>query len=396
MLGPRSAGELPRGPWACLRPLTVATRCACRSAIEDRLAALDSRSGCGRGWGGRNNSCLVDRPRACLRHNHPAGRRRRGCCRRAVLGGRCRSRGRLRRWSFHRGSSALRNRSRSRSFRHRSGRRQSRRLQGSSRCHRRVRGCRHSGSLRSSGRGTGGSRRLGGNNRPLGSARLLLARRHCDGRLNNYRAGRWRNDDHRSRGRCGAGRRLGYHCPCWGTRGDRRRSGRSCHNGRSRPRLRHNPARFRTGRCSNGRSRGWRSGSCNRSGRRCNNRLDRRRHRARSIFLFPFLGQNGLHHIAGLGDVREINLGRNRLLATRTGSARERRRPLAARHMRAHLLRFVRLKRARVGFAGAQAELRQYVKNLSAFDFHLAREIVDSNLAHPPLFKTCCPPLSCS
>jgi hypothetical protein len=44
-----------------------------------------------------------------------------------------------------------------------------------------------------------------------------------------------------------------------------------------------------------------------------------------------------------------------------------------------------------VGFAGAQAELRQYVKNLSALDFHLAREIVDSNLTHPPLFKMCYP-----
>jgi hypothetical protein len=40
-----------------------------------------------------------------------------------------------------------------------------------------------------------------------------------------------------------------------------------------------------------------------------------------------------------------------------------------------------------VSFAGAQAKLRQYVKNLTALDFHLAREIVDSNLTHPPLFN---------
>jgi hypothetical protein len=40
-----------------------------------------------------------------------------------------------------------------------------------------------------------------------------------------------------------------------------------------------------------------------------------------------------------------------------------------------------------VGLAGSQAKLRQYVKNLPALDFHLAREIVDSNLAHPPLFN---------
>jgi hypothetical protein len=43
-----------------------------------------------------------------------------------------------------------------------------------------------------------------------------------------------------------------------------------------------------------------------------------------------------------------------------------------------------------VGLAGSQAELRQYVKNLPALDFHLACEIVDSNLTHPPLFKMCC------
>jgi hypothetical protein len=38
-----------------------------------------------------------------------------------------------------------------------------------------------------------------------------------------------------------------------------------------------------------------------------------------------------------------------------------------------------------------QAEFRQYVKNPPALDFHLAREIVDTNLTHPPLFKTCYP-----
>ena len=49
------------------------------------------------------------------------------------------------------------------------------------------------------------------------------------------------------------------------------------------------------------------------------------------------------------------------------------------------------LQRTGVGLAGGQAELRQYVENLPALDFHLAREIVDSNLTHPPLFKLCCP-----
>jgi hypothetical protein len=44
-----------------------------------------------------------------------------------------------------------------------------------------------------------------------------------------------------------------------------------------------------------------------------------------------------------------------------------------------------------MGLASGQTELCQYVKNLPALDFHLAREIVDSNLTHPPLFKWCYP-----
>jgi hypothetical protein len=43
-----------------------------------------------------------------------------------------------------------------------------------------------------------------------------------------------------------------------------------------------------------------------------------------------------------------------------------------------------------VGLAAGKPELTQYVKNLTALDFHLAREIVDTNLTHPPLFKMCC------
>jgi hypothetical protein len=107
---------------------------------------------------------------------------------------------------------------------------------------------------------------------------------------------------------------------------------------------------------------------------------------ARLIFRFLLLGQDGLHHIAGLGDVRQVNLRCNALLAARRCAA-GRGGTIAALKLRAYLLRFVGLERARVGFAGAQAKLRQYVKNLPALDFHLAREIVDSNLTHPPLFK---------
>jgi hypothetical protein len=55
--------------------------------------------------------------------------------------------------------------------------------------------------------------------------------------------------------------------------------------------------------------------------------------------------------------------------------------------LRAHLLGFIFLERAGVGFTRSQAKLRQHVKNLAALDFQLSREIIDSNLTHPPLFR---------
>jgi len=59
--------------------------------------------------------------------------------------------------------------------------------------------------------------------------------------------------------------------------------------------------------------------------------------------------------------------------------------------VRANLLSFMLLDRTRVSLALAQTEFREYVKNLTTLDFHFAREIVNSNLAHPPLFRMCCP-----
>lgn len=59
--------------------------------------------------------------------------------------------------------------------------------------------------------------------------------------------------------------------------------------------------------------------------------------------------------------------------------------------LRANLVSFVPFDRTRVCLAFAQTEFREDVKNLPALDFQLAREIVNSNLAHPPLFRMCCP-----
>jgi hypothetical protein len=59
--------------------------------------------------------------------------------------------------------------------------------------------------------------------------------------------------------------------------------------------------------------------------------------------------------------------------------------------MRANFLGLMFLDGTGVGLAFSQAKLCQHVKDLTALDFHLACEIVDSNLTHPPLFEICYP-----
>jgi hypothetical protein len=104
--------------------------------------------------------------------------------------------------------------------------------------------------------------------------------------------------------------------------------------------------------------------------------------------IFLLLGQNGLHHVAGLGDVGEIDLRRNCLCGARRRSAAVARCPRSTLKLRTNFVGLVVFNRTGVGLALSQTELCQHVKNLTAFHFHLAREIVDSNLTHPPLFKT--------
>ena len=110
----------------------------------------------------------------------------------------------------------------------------------------------------------------------------------------------------------------------------------------------------------------------------------------RRIFLFLFFGQDGLHHVAGLGNVGEIDLGRNGLGSTRRAGAGMA--PLATvLKVRANFVSLMVFDRTRVSLALTQTEFPEHVKNLTALDFHLTREIVNSNLAHPPLFRMCCP-----
>jgi hypothetical protein len=110
---------------------------------------------------------------------------------------------------------------------------------------------------------------------------------------------------------------------------------------------------------------------------------------ARRIFLLLLFRQNGLQRVAGFGNVGKIHLWLDSLRCARLGAAAAR--SVAALKYSAHLFGLIVFNRAGVSFAITQAELSQNIKNLFALDFHLAREIVDSNLAHPPLFETCYP-----
>ena len=221
---------------------------------------------------------------------------------------------------------------------------------------------------------------------------LRFARWRCNRRFDNHSDRRrhhgdsWTRRDRSSRSFSDnrAGRRAGSYG---------RRRVRRGHDGGSRPSLRNNLARLRSRR-----RRSRRRSHCDAMDGRCR-RLGRSRgsgpHRCMAAtgfgFLFLLFGQNSLHHIAGLGDVGEINLGCNGLETTRRSAAAVGTRPRSALEVRANLLGLMILNGTGVSLAFRQAELRQHVKDLTALDFHLACEIVDSNLTHPPLFKICYP-----
>jgi hypothetical protein len=89
--------------------------------------------------------------------------------------------------------------------------------------------------------------------------------------------------------------------------------------------------------------------------------------------------------------VGEVNLWLDALLPPGSCGVTVTGRTAAALKLRAHFFGLIPLQRTGVRLAFTQTELRQYVKNLPTLDFHLACEIVDSYLAHPPLFRLCYP-----
>ena len=407
MLGARATGELARGSrgttGSALRITAgavagAAPRAACGAAIEDGSAALNARpgglvAGAGSNSRGLHDGRFVDGTGSGLGHDHAANGwcGRRGCL---VLRGRrdcgCRLRCDGVDWSgdrcfvddffvFDDRSSGNGNR-----------------LGGGGRDRDYRRGC--DGHILGSG-SDGGGRSDGvgwsrfGCGRPVDDAGMVFTnpsrRRRRDSRFGDDDNGR-RDDNCRTRGDDCASRGFGDDSAGRRAGGDGRRSRRRNHNGRRGTRLRHDFARLRTGRncgcCSDGSRRSCRLGRC---GGRWRLGADGRVRLPRLGFSFLLFGENGFEHVAGLGDVREIDFRLDALLATRRRAGAPAR-LRGALELGADLVRLVVFQRTGVGLAGSQAELRQYVENLPTLDFHLACEIVDSNLTHPPLFRMCC------
>ncbi len=220
--------------------------------------------------------------------------------------------------------------------------------------------CRHCGLLR---HGCGRRRRFSNwRNRNGGrlNCNLLFARSRSYGRLYNH-ASRWRSHNNNGARRSNTRRSLGHDCACGRTRCNGRSGRRKRNDGRCRARLRNNLARFWPGwRCLSGpRGNGSHGGGRSRFGWRNDRWLRRKPSVARLFFRCLFLGQESLHHIAGLGDVRQIDLGNDsfRAVASRR-RAGMRGMPRFPRKVRTNLLRLVQFQRAGVRLAAGNAQFR--------------------------------------
>ena len=250
--------------WSAREALSRSCWSACRSAIEDRFSALQPGPCRGSRW--RNNGCLINRPWPRLRHHH-AARNRHNDFRCPGCGFGVDRRNRTR--HSHCGSLSIRRRS-------------------GLRC--RSRRC--FSNWRSS------SRWLNSN--------LFVSCSWSRRRFDNRTSWRRRNHNNRARGYSSCGS-FSNNCACGRTRCDGRSSRRRSDDRCRRARLRNNLAWFRPGgrcsRCRGNRSCGSRRGSHCNFGRRRDSRLRRDPRLPRIFFLFLLFGQQGLHHIAGFGDV---------------------------------------------------------------------------------------------
>jgi hypothetical protein len=91
------------------------------------------------------------------------------------------------------------------------------------------------------------------------------------------------------------------------------------------------------------------------------------------LFLFVLFGQNRLQHIAGLGNVRQIDLGNDGWRRMTRRRRRMRGGLRIRRETRANLLGLVVFQRTGVCFDASDAEFRENLDNRAWLDFQLTR-----------------------
>jgi len=213
--------------------------------------------------------------------------------------------------------------------------------------------------------------------RPLRPVRCCRLRAHHGWRGGG---GRWR----RHRNSRSGGLRGWWRCRTHYRRG-----------GRNNRRCRHRRCRPDNGSCRH-RRRNW--GSHNRNlrsrGRFCRLGLCRRmdNFRARTGWrrgCRSLLFANRVQNIAGPGNMREVDLGLDFIRMSGADTPRFRGRMNVTRggaKVRPHFLCLVLLNRTGVRLFLADTNFLQHIENRLALDFQFSGQIVDSNLAHPPLF----------
>jgi hypothetical protein len=97
-----------------------------------------------------------------------------------------------------------------------------------------------------------------------------------------------------------------------------------------------------------------------------------------------FLSES-LQYIAGTGNVGEVDLGLDAVALTSGGFGTGAVALALLLEMGTDFFRFVAFEGAGVRFLGGDAGHYQSIQDRLAFDFQLSRQIVNSNLAHPPL-----------
>jgi len=102
-----------------------------------------------------------------------------------------------------------------------------------------------------------------------------------------------------------------------------------------------------------------------------------------------FLLGNGFENVPRAGDVRQVNLGFDFFFAAQRAGwlGPVSRRFGQAAEVGPHLFRFMLFERTGMGLLLGHSDERQHVENGLALDFQFSGEIVDSNLAHPPLLE---------